>query len=165
MNAEVILELLNYTNAYVVVLDFKMNIRFVNIALANRLGFENGTELINKCWLDFIPEEMHGKIKIVHKTLLTTTKNDHHEFVNEILDINGNVHCIKWLNTAINHTNNLTFSFGIPQDTNLEAVSESDIRSQFHSVIKSDKQMIKSLKKFVQDVPKNFKHSDTCDMF
>lgn len=157
MNAEIILELLNYTSAYVVVLDSEMNIRFINIALSRKLGFTDETELLGRNWINFVPKHLQSIIKECHKKLLTITKNNYHEFVNDIVDIEGKTFNVKWINTAINHKTNWTFSLGIPQDINLEAVSEDEIRKQFHTVIKSNKQMIETLKEYVSEIPQTSK--------
>jgi len=149
MNAEIILELLNYTSAYVVVLDIEMNIRFVNISLAKRLGYDDSTDLVGRCWLDFIPENIHNKIIAVHKNLLAKNPTECEEFINDIQDKDGKIYRIKWINTALNHTHNLTFSFGIPLSINLESVTEQDIRQQFHSVIEHDRRTIQAIKEFM----------------
>jgi len=165
MNAETILELLNFTNAYVIVLDKDIKIRFINISLSNKLGFEVREELIDRCWLDFIPTEIHGKIKTVHSTLLTTSKDQqHHEFVNDIVDLNGNPFKVKWVNTAINHTTNWTFSFGIPVSVSLEEVTGADLRHQFKAVIADDRVMINNLKEYVKGIPAAFNLPNTCEL-
>jgi len=163
MKAEEIFEILNFTNAYVIVLDFAMTIRFVNISLYTKLGFKTHKELINRCWLDFIPLESHDKIKTVHSTMLSTIKNDYHEFCNDIIDVSGNVFKVKWINTAINHTTNWTFSFGIPMSVTVGDVTEDEIRHQFKTIIDSDRIMIKNLKEYVKSIPKSFNLIRTCD--
>jgi PAS domain S-box-containing protein len=166
MNADVILELLNYTNAYVVMLDGELKIVFSNRSLTDRLGFETMNEIVGRCWLDFIPKDIHGKIKSVHGTLLSTQEHiyDYQEFTNEIMDRHKNVFKVKWINTAINHTTNVTFSFGIPQTTHLDSMTEEDLRSQFRTVIESDRATIKTLKDYVRELPKTFNLKKTCDL-
>lgn len=166
MNADVVLELLNYTMAYVVILDSEIKIVFSNRSLTSKLGFDTMNQLVGRCWLDFIPEELHGKIKSVHHTLLVSKRDrDYNEFTNDVMDKDKNVFKVKWVNTSINHTTNMTFSFGIPQNEDLDLVSEEDLRSQFRSVIEHDKIMIKTLKNYVKELPKTFNlQPKTCDL-
>lgn len=166
MNAEIILELLNYTTAYVVVLDAEMKIKFASKSLITKLGFNDIAEILDMCWLEFIPSDIHGKIKSVHKTLLANPKDEseHNEFVNDVFDKTKNLFRVKWINTAINHSNNLTLSFGIPQNHTFESMTEDDIRNQFKSVIANDKATIRVLKEYVRELPNHFNLSKTCDL-
>jgi hypothetical protein len=49
-----IFQLLNYASIYVLVLDGEMIVKFANQSLAKDLGFNKYSDVINKCWLDFI---------------------------------------------------------------------------------------------------------------
>jgi PAS domain S-box-containing protein len=163
MNGEILLEILNYSNAYVVVLDRKMHIRFINIPLSKKLGFETNEEPLNRYWLDFIPAELHETIKIVHTSLIN--RNNHtkyREFSNKIMDIKGNEFEVKWHNTSINHDTFWTFSFGIPQ-TKTE-ISKDTIRTHFRETIESDRTLIKSLKDYIGRFPKEHNLSETCEI-
>jgi len=166
MNPEILVQILDYTNAFVVVLDSEMKIRYINLALVNKLGFEDHKDLIDRCWLDFISEKLQERIKKVHRTLLTTVSNecDCNEYINEILDKNGNPTLIKWLNMAINSETNWTFSIGVPERTDLINRSADEIRQEFKSAIASDRTMIKSLKDYVKGIPQSFNLPDTCDL-
>ena len=161
MNAEIILKILDYTSAYVVVLDSEMKIRYINLALANKLGFANAGELINRCWLDFIDDNIKDKIKSVHRTLLTSMQNEFNEFINPIIDRDGNSTTVKWLNTSINSETNWTFSMGVPERVDLVNFTGDDIRQQFKAAIESDRTMIKSLKECINGCDG---FDDTCEM-
>jgi len=146
MNAEILLEILDFTSAYVVVLDADMNIRYVNLSLVKTLGYENKNDLLGRCWLDFTPNSVKSNLVSVHKMLLTSMKNECSELTNDIIDKNGNKIKIKWLNTSINHTTNWTFSIGIPETFNVESYTQDEVRSQFKTLIESDRTIIKTLK-------------------
>ncbi len=161
MNAEIILKILDYTSAYVVVLDSEMKIRYINLALANKLGFENAQELMNRCWLDFIDVQIQDKIKTVHRTLLTSFQSEYNEFINEVIDRHGNPTTIKWLNTSINSETNWTFSMGVPERVDLANFTGDDIRQQFKAAIESDRTMIRSLKECINGCEGI---DDTCEM-
>ena len=161
MNAEIILKILDYTSAYVVVLDSEMKIRYINLALANKLGFADGKELMNRCWLDFIDVKIQDKIKTVHRTLLTSFQSEYNEFINEIVDRHGNPTSIKWLNTSINSETNWTFSMGVPERVDLSNFTGDDIRQQFKAAIESDRTMIRSLKECINGCDGI---DDTCEM-
>ena len=161
MNAEIILKILDYTSAYVVVLDSEMKIRYINLALANKLGFENAQELMNRCWLDFIDVQIQDKIKTVHRTLLTSFQSEYNEFINEVIDRHGNPTTIKWLNTSINSETNWTFSMGVPERVDLANFTGDDIRQQFKAAIESDRTMIRSLKECIIGCEGI---DDTCEM-
>lgn len=164
MNAGIILKILDLTSAYVIVLDSEMKIRYINSSLIELLGYKEKTELIDRCWLDFVNPIIKDKVKKVHRTLLTSFKNQYNEFTNEIITKDGLRKNIKWLNTSINHSTNWTFSIGIPERINLNDISEDEIRTHFKSVIESDRTMIKTLKEYIKGIPQSFGLPDTCDL-
>ncbi len=164
MNAETILQILEHTSAYVIVLDAEMRIRYINLALANRLGFETSKELLDRCWLDFISDELQEKIKTIHRALLTSFKSEYNEFINEVVSKDGKAVNIRWVNTAINHTTNWTFSIGIPEIATLADKSADELRSHFKATIKSDRTMIESLKAHIKGNIQTADLPDTCDL-
>jgi hypothetical protein len=141
-----------------------MKIRYINVSLAEQLGFENTNELIDRCWLDFIDPSLHAKIKSVHRALLTSFKNEYNEYTNEIVGKDKQATKVRWLNTSINHTTNWTFSIGIPDLIDLENVTGDEIRTQFKSLIASDRTMIRTLKEYIKGVPQSHDLPDTCDL-
>ena len=159
--ANLLFEILNNSNVYIVVLDRTINIRFINAPLANRLGFENIDELIGRCWLDFIPEKIHETLKTVHAYIFYNSEDDYREYTNEILPLDKISLKVKWYNTVINHKTFWTFSFGLPLN-NSEIQSKASIRADFKNMIESDKTVIKSLKEFSNGLPEQFNLDETC---
>jgi PAS domain S-box-containing protein len=155
MNGDLLLQILNYSNAYVVILDKVMDIQFVNLTLAQRLGFESKEDPIGMSWLDFIPEKHRAKIRMVHSALVHQQGREYKEFTNLINDRNGVEFNVRWFNTSINHETYWTFSFGLPQ-IEMIAVSESEIRDNFRTAIESDKTMIQSLKEYANGIQESF---------
>ena len=141
-----ILDVLNYSNMFVLVLDEKMNIKFINWSLATALGFENEFEPLDRCWLDFIPKEIQETIKTVHASISRGGNPiKFREFTNEVLKVNGEKISIKWFNTAINHDYNWSFSIGLLNEAHIH-VTEESIRSYYQNVIQNDRTMILSLR-------------------
>lgn len=164
MDGELLLEILNYSNAYVLVLDQEMKIRYINNTLVNRLGFESYKELMERCWLDFIPEKIRDVVKMVHHSLVHETDcTEYKEYTNMIQDVNGVEFKVKWFNMCINHGTFWTFSFGLPQ-VEMIAVSEEDIRSRFMEAIESDRTMIKALKQQSSTFSESYKNAKTCEL-
>jgi PAS domain S-box-containing protein len=162
MDGELLLQILNFSNAYVLVLDKEMNIRYINHTLTNRIGFETYTEILGTCWLNFIPEKSQDEIKMVHASIVRDNEStEYKEFTNHIQDVNGVKFKVKWFNMCINHGTFWTFSFGLPQ-VEMIAVTEDDIRSRFMDAIESDRTMIKALKDHSQTFSESF--SKTCDL-
>jgi PAS domain S-box-containing protein len=139
-------DIINYLNAFVVLLDENMNIKLVNWYLANKLGYENEKDLIDKCWLDFIKPEERTMIKNIHEHIVKGCPHPerHKEVVNEIIGKDGNSVIVKWFNMAANHGLNMTFSIGIPSEIPKEE-SEESVRAYYRDVIERDKTMIKSI--------------------
>lgn len=163
MNGDLLLQILNYSNAYVVVLDKVMDIQFVNLTLAQRLGFESKEDPISMCWLDFIPEKYRARIRTVHSALVHQQGREYREFTNIINDRNGVEFNVRWFNTAINHETYWTFSFGLPQIEMIE-VSEDSIRDHFRGAIESDKTMIQSLKEYTNGIQESFGLTKACKL-
>jgi hypothetical protein len=114
--------------------------------------------------LDFIDSNLHSKIKSIHRALLTSFKNECNEFTNDIISKNKEMTKVRWLNTSINHTTNWTFSIGVPDFVDLDKVTDEEIRTQFKSLIASDRTMIRTLKEYVKGVPQSHNLPDTCDL-
>lgn len=164
MDGELLLQILNYSNAYVLVLDREMNIRYINQTLTNRIGFESYQEVLGKCWLEFIPESLQDKIKMVHASIVRDNDcTEYREYINRIKDVNGIEFKIKWFNMCINHGTFWTFSFGLPQVEMVE-VSEDDIRARFMDAIESDRTMIKALKSHSETFASNLDRTKTCEL-
>lgn len=160
--AELIFEILNDSNVYIVVLDRTITIRYINYPLANKIGFKNEEEAIGRCWLDFVPEKSHDNIKTVHASILYNGESEYREYCNEVLALDDTLFKVKWYNTAINHNTFWTFSFGLPIKEST-FVTEKSFRTHFKSMIESDKTIIKSLKDFVAGVPDKF-NIETCEL-
>lgn len=163
MNGNLIITLLNNSNFYIVILDKKMNIRFINQTLTNRLGFKSMEELLGKCWLEFIPEKNKENIKIVHFSVLSKKNEEYSEYTNTILNKDGVEFQVQWFNTLINHDTHWSFSFGLSQDKSIEITSET-IREDFRARIESDKTWIRSLKDYVNEISDKFELIKTCDL-
>jgi PAS domain S-box-containing protein len=163
MNGNLIMTLLNNSNFYLVILDKKMNIRFINQTLANRLGFESMKELLGKCWLEFIPEKNKETIKTVHFSVLFRKNDDYSEYTNTVLNKDGAEFQVQWFNTLINHDTHWSLSLGLAQDKSIEVTSET-IREDFRARIESDKTFIRSLKDYVNEISDKFKLIRTCDL-
>lgn len=164
MDGDILLKILDYSNAYVLVLDKEMSIRYINATLTSRLGIESYEKILGKCWLDFIPEKIKENIKMVHTSLATEIDDqDYREFTNRIMDVNGVEFKVKWFNMSINHGTYWTFSFGLPQ-VEMIAVTEDDIRSRFMEAIESDRTMIKSLKSYSETFAAGLIRPKTCDL-
>ena len=163
MHNQLIIELLNCSKFYIVILDKKMNIKFINGTLAERLGFVTTQELIGRCWMDFIPEKDKENIKVVHFSIVYDDTSDYNEFLNDLECTDGSKFQVQWFNTLLNHDTNWTFSFGMPKNISDET-SKEKIRENFRSRIESDKTMIRSLKKYVSEIQDESDPIDTCDM-
>lgn len=148
-------DMLNYSNLYIIALDHNMIIKLINWKLATDLGFEEETDVLNKCWLDFIPEIETKSIKSIHRALAMGTKEDHYkyrEITNDIITVKKEIITVKWFNIPINSKYNITFSSGLKVEEpferpNLQA--EDSIRSYYRDIIKKDKTMIDSLRDVV----------------
>jgi PAS domain-containing protein len=144
-------DMLNYANMYVLILDKEMTIKLCNWSLAVTLGFKDESELIERCWLDFIPESNRDLVKQIHamvKICEEQKEEKYKEVVNDILLPNGDTQLVRWFNMCINHSYNMTFSIGISQITQAKATDES-IRAYYMGVIEKDRTMIHSLRDFI----------------
>ena len=163
MNTDIIIKILDESNVYIVILDEEMNIRFINNSLSLRLGFPNKQEIIGKCWLEFIPEDIHAHIKTVHSSILLRGSEECNEYTNKILNAGGESFEVKWYNAYINHDNHWTLSFGMPVEE-YQNITADQIRETFKNRIASDRTMIKSLKEYVNGIPEKIKETKTCDL-
>jgi len=161
MNNQLIIELLNCSKFFIVILDKTMHIKFINDTLAERLGFAEKTELLNRCWLDFIPDVDAENIKAVHYSILYGESNTYNEVSNNLKRKDGVEFMVQWFNTVLNHDSECTFSFGMPKKENDETSVEK-VRENFRSRIESDKTMIRSLKQYIST--SQHKLDATCDM-
>jgi PAS domain S-box-containing protein len=163
MNNDLIMELLNCSIFYIVILDMNMKIRFVNNSLVTSLGFQSDESLIDRCWLDFIPDEDVDNIKKVHSSTLHGHSGDFNEYSNSVLDITGSKFEVKWFNVLINHGTDWSFSFGLPYEKQREITKEG-IRKNFRSMIESDKTLIRSLKEHVNGIGPQFGIDEDCNI-
>jgi PAS domain S-box-containing protein len=139
-----------------------MNIKFINDTLADRLGFATTSEMIGRCWLDFIPEKNQENIKSVHYAILHGDSNDYNEFLNKLVSLDGSEFQVQWFNTLLNHDTNWSFSFGMPKE-NSSITTMEKVREDFRSRIESDKTMIRSLKTHVNNPPEEHDLIITCE--
>jgi hypothetical protein len=161
--ANLIFEIINYSKVYIVVLDRRITIRFINYPLASKLGFKNVEDPVGRCWLDFIPKKLHENIKTVHASILCNAETDFREFTNDVMCPDQTIFKVKWYNTAINNNTFWTFSFGIPLKEPA-LISEDAIRLHFKNIIESDRTVIQSLKDFATGVPEKFSVDDACEI-
>lgn len=163
MNSDLIMELLDCSVFYIVILDMNMKIRFINNSLVTSLGFQLNESLIDRCWLDFIPDKNKDNIKKVHYSVLSGQCGDFNEYSNIILNTTGSEFEVKWFNTLINHGTNWSLSFGLPCEKPTEITKEG-IRENFRSVIESDKTLIRSLKNHVNGDTAHFTIDEDCNI-
>lgn len=144
-------DMLNYANMYVLILDKEMTIKLCNWSLATTLGFNDETEILERCWLDFIPENNRNLVKQIHgmiKNCEEQKDEKYKEILNDVILPNGETMLVRWFNMCINHSYNMTFSIGIAQITQAKATDES-IRAYYMGVIEKDRTMIHSLRDFI----------------
>lgn len=146
-----IFNMLNYANMYVLVLDESMIIRYANTSLANDLGFKSYTDLVGKCWIDFLIDEEKEQVQIVHNFIADGSKNweKYKEFKNHIKTINGEIIFVHWFNSHINTDYNWSFSFGIRKNPQPTMVSMDSIRKYYKDIIDNDRTMIESMRDFI----------------
>jgi PAS domain-containing protein len=150
-------DMLNYANMFVLILDKNLIIKLCNWSLATTIGFKDESEIIEKCWLDFIPPRNVELVKQIHsmvKTCEEQKEEKYKEVVNDILLLNGETRLVRWFNMCINHSYNMTFSIGIMQQTQAQATDES-IRAYYKGVIEKDRTMIYSLRDFILNPKKD----------
>lgn len=156
-------DMLNYANMFVLILDKEMTIKLCNWSLATTLGFKDESEILEKCWLDFIPQQNRDLVKQIHNMVkICEEQKDekYKEVVNDILLPNGKTLLVRWFNMCINHSYNMTFSIGITQMVQAQATDES-IRAYYMGVIEKDRTMIHSLRDFIL-TPKGQEKESTC---
>jgi hypothetical protein len=163
MHDQLIIELLNCSKFYIVILDTSMSIKFINDTLADRLGFATTSEMIGRCWLDFIPEKNQDNLKAVHYSVVCGESDDYNEFLNKLVSVDKSEFQVQWFNTVLNHDTNWSFSFGIPKEQSDEITMEK-VRENFRSRIESDKTMIRSLKTHINGTLEKEDITVTCDL-
>ena len=144
-------DMLNYANMFVLILDKNMTIKLCNYSLATFIGFKNEKEILEKNWLDFIPEREKNLVTHVHtmvKICEEQKDEKYKEVINDILLLNGNITTVRWFNLCINHSYQMSFSIGVAQQKPAEATDES-IRSYYRDIIDKDRTMIKSIRELV----------------
>lgn len=143
----VVWNILNYANLFLVLLDSNMNVRMSNWSLAHKLGFEDETGLVGKCWLDYIKPEEKDMIKNVYKTLSTDSPKaeEYKEFTNEIVLPDKELLVVKWFNIYINSELHFTLSLGVQKYIPTEETEDS-VRSYYRDIVEKDKTFIKSIR-------------------
>lgn len=146
-------DLLNYSNVFLLLLDSKMTVKLSNWSLAKTLGFDKEKDLIGKCWLEFIPEHIDERIKMIYHSISFDPPSEDHkyrEMTHDVKTLNNKTITIKWFNTQVNHESHMTMSMGLKLTDNLNMFeSEDSIRAYYHDIIKKDRTMITSLKDVV----------------
>ncbi len=141
-----IFAMLNYANMYVLMLDDKMEVKFANNSLALDLGFKGYSELVGKCWLDFIKDDDRQSITTIHAVVSSGSENweKYQEFQNWIKSPKGNIY-VHWFNSHVNSDYNWTFSFGVRKKPITEVTRDS-IRNYYQDVIAKDRTMIETMR-------------------
>ena len=158
-------DLLNYSNVFLLLLDPKMTVKLCNWSLAKCLDFDTEKALTGRCWLEFIPENIQDRIKVIYHAISFDSNIENHkyrEITHDIKTANNKIITVKWFNTQVNHESNMTMSMGLKLTDNLNIFeSEDSIRAYYHDIIKKDRTMITSLKDVVlQGIDK----IDTCEL-
>lgn len=166
-----IFTMLNFTSLYALVLDQQMKIRFINTSLAIDLGYTGYSELIGRCWLDFIVEEERNIVKMIHQSVALAEGNwdEYREFKNRIVDKNGYTIEVYWFNSHINTDYNWTFSFGVRAKPVIkDDDSINSVRNYYRDIINKDREMITALRdvismrdKIVDTCKPSFKKEDS----
>lgn len=146
---ETIFNMLNYANMYILILDEKMEIKFINQGLAIDLGLESYENGIGRCWLDFLIEEEKKLVTTVHKKVASGIDYmKYQEFQNKIISKDGLVIDVSWLNAHINTNYNWSFSFGIRKEPETRISMES-IRGYYKDIIEKDRTMINAVRDMI----------------
>lgn len=155
-----IFDMLNYANMYVLVLDEKMEIGYANNSLAIDLGLDKYSDLVGKCWLDFISDNDKKSVTTIHSVISRGIDNweKYREFQNNIKGKEGDI-AVHWFNSHINSNYNWTFSFGIRRQPVTEITMKS-IRTYYRDIIDHDRTMINSMRDMI--VFRN-KITDSCE--
>lgn len=143
-------DMLNYANMFVLILDRNMIVRLANWSLATTLGFEDESEILGRCWLDFIKPEEQDLLRDIHCIASTQPyekAKEYREIITNLV-INDGVIAVKWFNTRINSNYNMTLSFGLKKDNRPSdaEITEDSIRSYYRDVVDKDRTMIKALR-------------------
>jgi len=144
----IIFNMLNFTSIYVLILDNRMNIKFINNSLAVDLGFRTYKELLGRCWMDFIDSKEKNVILTAHNSIINKKDNwedKYKELKTNIVGKNGEVNSVYWFNSHINSDYNLTLSFGIKKNINPGITIES-VRNYYKDILDKDRLMILSMK-------------------
>lgn len=146
-----VINIINNSTFLVLVLDENMKIQFCNNYLSECLGYNDQKDIINKNWIEFIPEKNRNIVKNMFNDV-KSGNTTYRETVNEIECINGNIKLIKWFNSKINHVFNGTVSLGI-QIESLDEQSQSveTIRNVYKSLIEKDRHFIESIKDIISE--------------
>jgi PAS domain S-box-containing protein len=157
-----ILEMMNYANMYVLVLDENMKIKFINSGLVEELGYDDHDNLIGQCWLDYIDERDRDLLKVIHHTIVTNdeTPEKYREIVGTFKSKTGKVSEVRWFNARINHIYNWSLSFAVPVKDQMP-VSAEDIREYWHKSVLKDKTVIQAMRDYLtkSSVP----YDNTCE--
>lgn len=143
-----IFTMLNFTNMYALVLDQQMLIRFANASLALDLGFKGYSELIGKCWLDFIDPHERKTVNVIHQAIANGTGDweKYREFKNTIVSIDKTIE-VYWFNSHINTDYNWTFSFGVRARPIIQdELNMASIRNYYRDIINKDREMINAMR-------------------
>jgi hypothetical protein len=141
----IIFNMLNFTNMYALVLDQNLVVRFANSSLSIDLGFKGYTDLIGRCWLDFVSDKERDIISVIHKSISNGISGweKYREFKNVIVNSNGDTIEVHWFNSHINTDLNWTFSFGIrKRPVVIDDINMDSIRSYYRDIINKDREMI-----------------------
>lgn len=144
-----IFKMLNYANMYIIILDEKMEVKFMNQSLASDLGFESYEDGLGRCWLDFIVDNERKTILTIHKMVSEGMNYEkYREFQNKIKTIDDRIIDVLWFNCNINTGYNWTFSFGIRKEPITEVTIDS-LRDYYRDVIDKDRTMINAMRDMI----------------
>lgn len=160
-------DILNYTSLYFVLLDKQMKVKLCNWNLATTIGFNSEDEILNRCWLDFIPIKDYQYVQNIHKILSYSKdeeeKNKFKEVISDIVGSNKQVISVRWFNFPINSKYNMTLSIGLKLTSEYYEKTEESIRSYYRDIIEKDRTMIMALKEtFLNISEKNQNDHNIC---
>ena len=144
----ILFNMINFTNMYVLILNEAMEIKFANDSLAVDLGFDKYRDLLGLCWLDFIEEKERNMVTTIHTAIANGFENwkeKYGEFQNNIKGKNNKMYFVYWFNSHINSEYNWTFSFGIKKQPTIEKNIDS-VRTYYKDIISKDRVMINSIR-------------------
>jgi PAS domain-containing protein len=146
-----LLDMMNYANMYVLVLDKNMTIQFVNTSLANDLGYESYEDIMGKCWLDFVDSKDTNMLKTIHNVIVNsdvTEMEKYREVVSDVITKNKTRLTLRWFNVRINHTYNWSLSFATPINETIGS-TENSIREYWSRSVLRDKTVIQAMKDYL----------------